>query len=295
MANYTIRDIESFTGIKAHTIRIWEKRFNLLSPDRTSTNIRHYSDDDLKKILNISVLQRNGQKISSIVKLNAIELSEKVSFISLSSHSHIDQIDSLINAMLDLDQGKFEKNLQGAIIKYGFEKTLVEIIYPLFEKIGLLWLDGSINPAYEHFVSNIIRQKIIVAIDSIADSHTNESKTFVLFLPEMEYHELGLLFYYYLLKINNHKVYYLGENVPYNGIVEIVDCKKIDYLLCSISVSNSLIGFEQYVSKLAKDFNDKKIFLTGWQVKNSKMNLPGNVFSIKDISSFKQHFLSLPK
>ncbi len=215
MAHYSIKDLEKLSGIKAHTLRIWEKRYQIVKPSRTDTNIRYYCDDDLKRILNISILNRHGLKISRIAGMTDAQLSEQVMHLAQATGDHESQIEQLTIAMIEMDEERFEKTLSKSIMTVGFEETVLTIIYPFFDKVGMLWQTGSINPAQEHFVSNLIRQKLLVAIDSQNYPHNPESRRFLLFLPEGELHELGLLFFHYILKKHGHQVIYLGQSVPF--------------------------------------------------------------------------------
>lgn len=288
MAIYSIKDLENYTGIKAHTIRIWEKRYNIVEPKRTPTNIRHYNDDDLKRLLNVSILNRQGFKISNIVNFSDEMLNEKILSLTLSNSNVEGYIESLVIAMLNLDEPKFEKVFNTGIINLGFEDAVLKIMYPFFEKIGVLWQIGTINPVHEHFVSNLLRQKLNVAIDGIAESLNEKSKSFLLFLPEAEYHELGLIFYHYLLRKNGHKVIYLGETVPLSGLEEIARLKDIDYLLTSIVTAVPVEAIADFLDKLSKHFNNSKILLTGIQIKNFELPLPANSKYIGNVIEFKQ-------
>ena len=287
MAHYSIKDLENFTGVKAHTIRIWEKRYNVVEPKRTCTNIRYYNDDDLKKLLNISILNKHGFKISNIVNLGDNAVNEKVLNLSQGMSNMESQIENLVVAMIELDENRFEKIFNAAVINLGFEDAIIKIMYPFFEKIGILWQIGTINPAQEHFVSNLIRQKLIVAIEGLIESYEKISKTFLLFLPEGEYHELGLLFYYYLIKKNAHKVVYLGEAVPFEALVEIADVRNIDFLFTSLTTSLSNYGTNTHIERLIKQFKQQRIFITGFQTQNINLQLPDNVKIIKNVSDFK--------
>jgi DNA-binding transcriptional MerR regulator len=166
MAAYSIRDLERLSGIKAHTIRIWEKRYGLIEPRRTTTNIRTYCDTELKKILNVSLLNRNGLKISKIVCMSSQEIADQVSRITHFMPDEQSQIEGLTTAMIDFDEARFERIIARSVIQFGFEDTLIKIIYPFFVKIGLMWQTGTVNPAQEHFVTNLVRQKVMVAIDN---------------------------------------------------------------------------------------------------------------------------------
>jgi DNA-binding transcriptional MerR regulator len=265
MANYSIKDLENFTGIKAHTIRIWEKRYNLVEPKRTCTNIRYYDDDDLKKLLNVSILNRHGFKISNIANFSDSMINEKIYDLSQSANDDISQVESLVVAMIDLDESKFDKVFNTTVINYGFEETVLKLIYPFFEKVGILWQIGSINPAQEHFISNLIRQKMIMAIEGLMPSISNQSKSFLLFLPEGEHHELGLIFYHYLTKKYNHKVIYLGESVPLDALTEVFKNHKFDYILTSFTTPLPEENFEESVRKLLNNLNDTVLLLSGMQ------------------------------
>jgi len=225
MNAFTIKDLENLSGIKAHTIRIWEQRYNFLKPHRTTTNIRYYSNDELKTVLNIALLNKYGFKISHIDRMQPQEIREKI--LSLGDVRAIQEriINDLVQEMVDLDIEKFEKILTNYIAAKGIERTVIQIIFPFLEKIGILWQTGHVNPAQEHLVTNIIRQKLIVGIETTV-SHIKLDKTFLLFLPEGEHHELGLLFMYYLIKSRGAKAIYLGANVPVKDVEHVINLKK---------------------------------------------------------------------
>ena len=200
MAVYSIRDLEKLSGIKAHTIRIWEQRYGIIEPQRTKTNIRYYEDDDLKFLLNIALLNKNGIKISKIAKMSKGEVAEKVAAISEINFEYGTQLDALTISMIEMDEFKFDRIVSTNIQQLGFERTMLEIIYPFLDKLSLLWLTGSINPVQENFMSYLIRQKIIVAIDNEPLPSNKSSNKFMVYLPEGERQELSLLFMHYLLK-----------------------------------------------------------------------------------------------
>ena len=284
---YLIKDLEQLTGIKAHTIRIWEKRYNVVSPKRTSTNIRFYCDNDLKRLLNISVLLKQGFKISQLSVLSDDELGDKI--MTLHYHPDVEEvrIDNLVTAMIDLDEALFEKTINLSALNLGFEHTVLKIIYPFLERIGILWLSGNINPAQEHFVTNLLRQKLLVAIDSLVMKPARDSKRFILFLPENELHELGLLFYSYLVRKAGHKIIYLGQSVPYEDVVEVARFKEPDALVTSLVAAMSLAEANTYVQRLASDFISKTIYITGSQASHLADPLPINVIIINEPVHFK--------
>lgn len=206
MSVYSIRDLEQLSGIKAHTLRIWEQRYNIVSPKRTDSNIRYYDDVDLKLILNISLLKDHGFKISHIAEMSEAEMKGEIIKITSKSNSSSEQVQALTLAMIELDEERFDKIISTNVLQLGFERTMMQIIYPFLVRVGVLWQTGAIHPAQEHFISNLIRQKLIVAIDGQVVKHNPNAKKFLLFLPEGELHELSLLFANYLVKSRNHKV-----------------------------------------------------------------------------------------
>jgi len=286
MMRYSINDLQKITGIKAHTIRVWEKRYNAVSPQRTNTNIRYYDENNLKKLLNISTLNKHGFKISEIIKMDNSGICDKILEVSSASNNYESHLNNMVIAMLDLDEQKFEKALTSAIIKLGFGKTITQIVYPFLEKVGILWQTGTIIPAQEHFISNLIRQKLILAIDGHQNSAGADCKTFLLFLPENELHELGLLFYSYLIKKAGHKVIYLGQWVPLSDVLSVVKMRNPDYIVTYFISALDQNEIPEYLAKLSKGFSHKKIFIAGPQIKQLDTTLPSNIISLFDAEVF---------
>ena len=265
MVQYSIKDLERITGIKAHTIRIWEQRYNIISPQRTETNIRFYSNDDLKRILNVSILNNHGLKISKIADLSDEELNQEVKNVVDSKDAEDDQIEGLIMSMIELDEIRFTEIIDKNIKSFGFVKTIEQFIYPFFEKIGVLWQTGAINPAQEHFVSNLIRQKIIVSIDSVSAKNDPTKDVFLLFLPSSELHEIGLLVYQYILKSRGHRVVYLGQSVPYEDLSMVMNCIKPKKVVMSITNPFPDGMLQEYINTLHADFSTLTFFVSGYQ------------------------------
>jgi DNA-binding transcriptional MerR regulator len=293
MASYSIKELENLSGIKAHTIRIWEKRYGIIVPARTETNIRYYSDNNLKRLLNIAILNRYGMRISTIAKLSDSEMNEKVINVSSDTSNAETNIENLVVAMVEMDEHKIDRIFSRYIMHEGFEKSVTNLIFPFFEKIGLLWQTGSINPAHEHFVSNIFRQKLIVAIDNVVIPENKNVKKFILFLPEGEYHELALLYYNYLIKKSGKKVYYLGNAVPYLDLEETNKRVNPDYLFTSLTLSLNKIEVKQYLENLSQTFPSQKIFVTGLQIKESLIDLPSNVVKVTNTNDFMEKLRKL--
>ncbi len=293
MTRYSINDLEKLSGIKAHTIRMWEKRYRIIEPKRTDTNIRYYHDCDLKKLLNISTLNRHGFKISAIARMDEEEIHDKVMEISGTNGDYETTINNLVVAMIGFNEDAFEKILNTSILQLGFEHCVTHILYPFLEKVGMLWLIGTINPAHEHFITYLIRQKLIIAIDGQPKPTSPDARTFLLYLPENELHELGLLFYSFLLKKNGYKVIYLGQSVPFNDLLEVVKVRQTDYLFTYLIAAMSQRELPEYLQNLAEAFPDKKIFVTGNQVKAADIPYPKNVIPAEDAESFKSMLKNL--
>jgi len=276
MDSFTIKDLENLSGIKAHTIRIWEQRYNFLKPERSDTNIRYYSNVELKKVLNIALLNKYGYKISHIDKMGDKELNEKI--LSLTQLPALQEriVNDLIQCMIDLNIEKFEKILDDHIKFRGIEETIVQIIFPFMEKIGILWITNHINPAQEHLVSNIIRQKLIVGIEGISTS-ANAKKTILLFLPEGEYHELGLLFMYYLLKNKGVNTIYIGANVPLKDVEYVAKLKKPDYLYSHLTAVGHNFNFDKFITSITKKFNGTPIIISGLLTHSYEKKIPAHI------------------
>jgi len=286
VSTYSIKDLEQLSGIKAHTLRIWKQRYSLLSPKRTDTNIRFYDDDDLKLILNVALLNDNGLKISKIASMESNEIREEVMKLTERSLTHDDQIHALTICMIEMDEDRFDKILSTNILKLGFEQTMLNIIYPFMSKIGVLWQTGAINPAQEHFISNLVRQKLIVAIDGQITQ--GGGKKFLLFLPEGELHEISLLFASYLIKSKGHKVIYLGQSTPNDDLLSVYKLHQPDFLLTVITTSPSSEYVQEYVNALSERFSSSEILVTGYQVIGQDLVFPKNVRQMNYIRDIKE-------
>ncbi len=262
MNSFTIKDLENLSGIKAHTIRIWEQRYSFIKPERTGTNIRYYSNEELKKILNVALLNKYGYKISHIDKMNEGEIKEKILSLNIQEAQQERIVNELIQSMVDIDIEKMELILDKYIAARGIERTITQIIFPFLEKIGILWLTNHINPAQEHLVTNIIRQKLIVGIDGIVTS-LNVNKTVLLFLPEGEYHELGLLFMHYLLKSRGVNSLYLGSNVPLKDVDYVAKLKSPDYLYSHLTTVGKSFNFDKFLATMSEKFAHIPVIVSG--------------------------------
>lgn len=285
MRHYSIKDLEKITGIKAHTIRIWEKRYHIVDPERTTTNIRYYNDQDLRRLLNIAILNRYGFKISSIVSMSGDEINRRVVDVTVNETDYTSLIESFLVAMIEYDEVRFEKALNNAIIKLGFESAITNVIYPFLSKVGVLWQTGSVIPGQEHFVTNLLRQKLILAIDSQHSVRKNHPRLFILFLPENEFHELGLLYTHYLLKKYGHYVIYLGANVPLYDVQQLASLKKPEYLITSVTTSLATGETAEFIEQLSGVYPGK-IVVAGSHFNDSELQLPENILQITSFNQF---------
>jgi len=276
-AKYTIRDLERLSGIKAHTLRIWEQRYGILAPERTATNIRWYSAEELKKLLNISMLNNHGIKISRIAQMSVEEITRQAVELIEKEGEDSEHVTSLVIAAVELDEARFEKIFSGCILRQGFENTVHHIILPLLRKIGLMWQTGSIHRAQEHFVSSLIRQKLIVAIDSCIARPAAQPRRFMLFLPNGELHEIALLYYHYLLKSRGHESIYLGQSVPFDDLGIVCGIRNPDVMLTVFTGDPRDLSIQEYIFKLHQAFPDNRILVSGQKLIVKQISLPDNV------------------
>jgi DNA-binding transcriptional MerR regulator len=292
MNSFTIKDLENLSGIKAHTIRIWEQRYTFLKPKRTETNIRNYNNEDLKVILNVALLNKYGYKISHINRMTEEEVRDKILALNQLQAQHERIVNDIIHFMVDLNIDAVEVLLDNHIMSRGVEKTIVNIIFPFLERIGILWLTNHINPAQEHLITNLIRQKLLVGIER-ATSHTDTGKTALLFLPEGEHHELGLLFVYYLLRSRGVKVWYLGANVPVKDVEYISELKKPDFLYVHISSAGATFNFEKFMLQLSIRLQKFPVLISGGLARMYKKKVPANIYIKRSLQEVTEAFADL--
>ncbi|WP_055448633.1 MerR family transcriptional regulator [Lacinutrix mariniflava] len=251
---FSIKDLENLSGVKAHTIRIWEKRYMLLEPNRSDTNIRNYNLESLQKLLNITYLNNNGIKISKIAKLNAEDILEKVKEIALIQKTEDNVINDLKISMLNFDQVLFNNTYNDQLALKPFNTLFYSIFIPLFNDIGLLWQTNTIMPAHENFISTLIKQKVLINIEKLGTIEPdNDTKTFVLFLPENEIHDIGLLFVNYELKRRGFHTIYLGASVPIDNLSNLKTLFKDITFITYFTVEPDNKEIYSYIN----DFNEK--------------------------------------
>jgi len=273
MSTYSIKDLENLSGIQAHTIRIWEQRYNLLNPERTSTNIRVYSDKDLRKILSVALLNNNGLKISKIAKLTDTDIMTAVLQLSEGKDSKLEsQIESLKLIMVDMNEIKFDKLFSHLVVQMGFEETIMKVFVPYFKRLNFLWQTNSVSIAQLNFVTSLYRQKMYVAIDGLLPADSN-SKKFILFLPKTERLDNGLLFCNYMAKRRGFQTLYLGASFPVEEITDILE-KNPETDLISIATLAKIDLTEYYTKVLSACNKNQKLLLAGSQTNTVKISDP---------------------
>ncbi|MFB6318016.1 MerR family transcriptional regulator [Saccharicrinis sp. FJH54] len=283
---YTIKDIEALTDIKAHTIRIWEQRYGIVHPDRTDGNSRRYSDEQLKKIMNIAFLNKRGTKISHIARMSNDEMAEKVRRFNKPDSNNIDIIDQIITAVLDQDDVVLQLLFDQSVDLLGMEEAINIIIRPVMKQIGVLWQTGTIDTTQEHFLSNFVRQKIITAIDGLPAP--SKRHTFILFLPDEELHELGLLFYNYILRSMGFKVIYLGQSVPLEDLKMYHHIRDFDILLTTKTSYILEEELQKLVDDISQTFNKKILLISGLQFENKQIQFPPNAKFFRSADQLKK-------
>lgn len=266
MAVYSISDLEKLTGIKAATLRAWEQRYEIVCPKRTETNIRYYLDEDLRELLNVAMLNKNGMRISDIAKMRTEERSKKVLSISSLNVSPDTQLDALTLSAVEMDEFKFSHIIDTNIRQRGFEETMLEVIYPFLDKLGVLYFTGSVTPVQEAFISNLIRRKLIAATDRLPAPQNVGLPVFGLYLPDGERQELSLLFVQFLLRKRGFFTLYLGGDISVPDLVDAVNCTRIDYLFTIFSNAFVHEPVDRHVASALAGCKEQVFLLSGYQV-----------------------------
>jgi methanogenic corrinoid protein MtbC1 len=296
-SSFSIKDLENISGIKAHTIRIWEKRHGLLSPTRTNTNIRRYSLASLQKLLNITLLYNNGFKISKIASLEKDEISIMVREIALKSNSEQVAINAFKLSMVNFDASLFDVTYEEILLQNDFEFVFINVFMPLMSELGILWQTNAISPSHEHFITNLIKQKVHIQTEFLQKDFTAQqnSKLFVLFLPEDEIHDLGLLFLNYFIFKNGHKSIFLGQSLQTESLETLINLTNNICFVTYLTVEPNKDDINNYI----KDFNDRLLkskssnlaILGPQQVHINTSKLSKNILLFKSISAFQDKFL----
>ena len=296
-STFSIKNLETFSGIKAHTLRIWEKRYNLLEPERTETNIRRYSLDNLRKLLNITLLYNHGFKISKISSLSIEEISGSVSNIALKENSEQIAINALKLAMINFDCELFNKTYDEFLSHSKFEFIFMDVFMPLMKELGILWQTAAISSTHEHFITNLIKQKIHIQTEIVQlniKKNTNYP-IFVLFLPENEIHELGILYLNYLTLSKGLRTILLGQSIQISSLENLYTYKDsfnfITYLTVEPNEKEIMPYLKLFNEKLLLNTNSKLIVFGPQQSKIDLNNLPNKIELYRSVESFINNYL----
>ncbi len=295
---FSIKDLENLSGVKAHTIRIWEKRYNLLQPERTQTNIRYYSLESLQKLLNISYLNNNGYKISKIASLKNNEIQDIVKDVASNDTTHSHTINTFKLAMLNFDQKLFHNTYEGLLKEKSVASVFYEDIIPLMSQIGLLWQTDTITPAQEHFISNLIRNKILIHTEKLQSKALKETQTvFVLYLPDNEVHELGLMFLNYELVSKGYQTVYLGQSVPIASLRDLLSYYDNITFISYFTVKPEKENVKGYLKAFSEELivnNSTNLWILGSMLdKIDLTSLPKQVTSFKTIADLVKNLKKL--
>jgi len=289
MELYSIHDLDKLSGIKAQTIRVWERRYKIVTPQRTGTNRRRYDDNDLRRIINISILRKNGFKISEIARFSSSEIEQKVAFLSKEVFSSDTQIDSLVVLMVEKNEKGVNDLLIRSMMNMGMEETMTTVVFPFFKRIGIMWQTGSVDIGSEHFISNIFRQKLISSIDSLSPVLKPKRKKIILFLPENELHEIGLLFFQYVIKKMGHESLYLGQSTPLFTVVSLSNQWKADMIITGLMSGFPDLKIDDYLMMLVESFPNQKILVAGELAKSATKLKYKHIFPLLTVEDLKSY------
>jgi MerR family transcriptional regulator, light-induced transcriptional regulator len=288
MNAFTIKDVENLSGIQAHTLRIWEQRYDFLKPQRTETNIRHYSEDELKSILKVALLNRFGYRISRISRMSPEEMETKILELIPMEARHQHTINQMLEYMIHMQLDEFDDLLKQIIHEQGIKQALLEVVFPFLQRIGTLWATGRINPAQEHFVSNIVRQKLLAETENLPVPMHSHTKV-LLFLPEGEVHETSILFLQYLIKEQGLQNWYLGASVPLSDVSFVVNAKNPSHLCTHLTAVSQSFNLEKFISQLHQLVPQTPILVSGAVTDGYDKQLPDNVVINKSFEEMLEH------
>lgn len=249
-SKYSIKDLERLSGIKAHTIRIWEQRHKVIAPKRTDTNIRYYEDCDLKRLLNVSYLVLEGVKISKVANLTEAQLHSMVQEKARYTGNYAAELNEINLAMFSYDEEAFNTVYNQCVQRYGEQETLTHVLGGFISQLGILWQTNTVNVTHEHFISNLIKQKLFAAIDQCSVTPKVNAKSYLLYLPSNELHEIGLLYLSYLLKTAGEYIISMGQNTPAEYLVEVFSKKKFDFAVSVFTTHPHSSEVEEYIERI---------------------------------------------
>ena len=296
-SNFSIKNLENLSGIKAHTLRIWEKRYNLLEPERTDTNIRRYSLDSLKRLLNVTLLYNHGFKISKIASLNEDEIPELVRSIALKSNSEQVAINAFKLSMINFDYDLFDTNYNEILQHHDFQYVFLNVFMPLMRELGILWQTGAISPSHEHFITNLIKQKIHLQTETLQRKKPQRGNhpIFVIFLPENEIHELGVLYLNYLILNSGFRTIFLGQSLQTSSLETLYSYNSKFYFVSYLTVEpnkEEIMSFlTNFHQNLLEDRGSKLLLFGPQQIEIDTDKLPGQIELFRSVESFIAKYL----
>tara|TARA_B100000989_G_scaffold298487_1_gene288060 strand:- start:2221 stop:3126 length:906 start_codon:yes stop_codon:yes gene_type:complete len=289
-SSFSIKNLEHFSGIKAHTIRIWEKRYNLFEPERTDTNIRLYNLENLQKLLNVTLLYNNGYKISKIAFLNQQEINENVHKLTINKNADDWSLGLFKLAMINFDQRLFTKTFNDLLEQFSFSEIFKNVFVPLMNELGVLWQTNSISPSHEHFITSLVKQKIHAMCENLQQKSTRRTdRRFVLFLPDNEIHELGLLYLQYEVLNNGFQCVFLGQSVPIESLSNLIDIGEPITFISYFTIEPAQDKIESYLNTFNSEIIeniDSELWILGYQVQFISDEMPDKMrkfISIDDV------------
>ncbi len=289
MNSFTISQLQRFSGINVHSIRAWEKRYDALKPDRSEGNTRYYNGNQLRRILNIASLMNLEYKISELCSMSDSSLNDLMFDRLEKSKNQNDNellISQFVAAALVYDESLFDKVFSRAVINYQLEDAYVKVLYPALQRLGIMWSADRIGPAQEHFITNLIKQKLNSSIDMLPLNYDSKHN-WLLFLPEYEFHETGLLMSNYIIRHSRHRSTYLGANVPIESLEEAVGYLKPNYLLFFLVSNNDEKNDKLLIQTLLKRFRNIKLFVAGESNRLKKFKKRENLITLCSVYELK--------
>ena len=286
-SNFSIKNLEHLSGIKAHTIRIWEKRYNLFEPERTDTNIRLYNLENLQKLLNVTLLYNNGYKISKIASLSPQEINENVHKLTINKNADDWSIGLFKLAMINFDQRLFTKTFNDLLEQFSFSEIFKNVFVPLMNELGVLWQTNSISPSHEHFITSLVKQKIHAMCEDLQQKSTRRTdRRFVLFLPDNEIHELGLLYLQYEVLNNGFQCVFLGQSVPIESLSNLIDIGEPITFISYFTIEPAQDKIESYLNTFNSEIIeniDSELWILGYQVQFISDEMPDKMRKFSSI------------
>ena len=285
--SFSIKNLEHLSGIKAHTIRIWEKRYNLFEPERTDTNIRLYNLENLQKLLNVTLLYNNGYKISKIASLSSQEITENVHKLTINKNADDWSIGLFKLAMINFNQRLFTKTFNDLLEQFTFSEVFKNVFVPLMNELGVLWQTNSISPSHEHFITSLVKQKIHAMCEDLQQKSTRRTdRRFVLFLPDNEIHELGLLYLQYEVLNNGFQCVFLGQSVPIESLNNLVDIGEPITFITYFTIEPTQDKIKAYLNTFNSEIIeniDSELWILGYQVQFMSDEMPDKIRKLRSI------------